>query len=437
MHNKAMQQQAVNVYEVTHLIETCLKHDPQLQNIIVTGEITQYNKHVSGHIYFTLSDKEDTINVRSVPKKSIIECTFFRHANPNLTFEPKRGDEVEIFGSIAIYYQGGKYKFNVQRMRKIGTGDLLLKIQELKKKLIEQGIIDPSTRRRLPMLPKKIGIITGMDSAALKDILKQIIERYPNVDILLINTLVQGALASEQIVEAIHTLNENKYHCDIILLCRGGGSTEDLMPFNEENVVMGIFNSRIPIVSGVGHQVDHPLCDDVADLATATPTDAAKQAMPNTKELYNVLSTIGHRLDNALRNYLEHTNEKISYITGKFFLDLPEMLLNEYHQKLDSLENLLENAYGNFMVYSTNQLQLTEHIHLLYKQTLHATKIRFTHIASQLNTFSPLSTLQRGYSIVSQKDKIISSIKELDIEHTLIVQLSDGKIKTKPRSIIS
>ena len=424
---KEQQIKPYSIFELTKIIEDRLTNTTLLKNIVLIGEITKFTKHSSGHIYFTLTDKD----LKNSTKKAIVNCTFFNNANQGLRFNPKEGDEVQVTGSIAIYYPSGQYNFNIRWMEKVGIGNLLLQKELLKKKLIEEGVIDPTKKKNLPYLPTKIGIVTSLTGAALKDILKQVEDRYPNINILVINALMQGEDAPSSIANALEEIVKEQYKCDIIILSRGGGSTEDLAAFDHEIVARAIFNCPLPIISGIGHQIDHPISDDVADVAAATPTDAAKIALPIIQDLLNSLNNIELRLAQALKQKINFLKENLKRFSEKPYFQDPSYLIEDYYHNLDDIENRMNNGFRDILEYHKTKLTSLENLDNAYKQTIQNHKISFLRLQEKLDAFSPLATLKRGYSVTYQNGKILKRVEDASVKTNITIQLSNGTIETQ------
>ena len=392
----------------------------------MVGEITEYHKPGSGHIYFTLADKAGKVS--NARKKSILKCTFFKGNHQNLSFEPKVGDEVQVIGSVSLYYAGGLYNFNVRSLHKMGLGNLFLQIQELRQRLIKEGVIDPTLKKKLPFLPQKIGIVTGMKTAALKDILKQVMERYPHINILIAPALMQGEDSANSIVNALHAIAQKEYQCDVILLSRGGGSAEDLMPFNDERVARAIFECGLPVISGIGHEIDHPIADDVSDKAGATPTDAAKIALPVVSDLLLSLQAVELRMNQRFQGKRELLQEKLNRISQKKAFQEPLSIVQSYQHRIDDVEMRLVNSFQEKIKISSDLFRSLPDIYYLLGRKIHEYERRYTGLEEKLLAFSPLATLKRGYTITYQNGKILRSIEKLNKRNDIQIQFHDGKI---------
>ena len=294
-----------------------LKHqfdtDPNIQKVFLKGEISNFKGHTRGHLYFTLKDEESRINA----------VMFQTYAN-KLTFTPEDGMKVLVEGRVSIYPATGAYQIYIEDMQNDGLGNLYLKYEALKKELAAKGLFDESHKQKIPKYPTKIGVVTAPTGAAIKDILSTIKRRYPICETLLFPCLVQGELAKDDIVRQINKANE--YDLDLLIVGRGGGSIEDLWAFNEECVANAIYNSRIPIISAVGHEIDFTIADFVADLRAPTPTGAAEMAVPNITDLNILLKQYSLRLTNNITSKLDYYNDKLNRLKKSYVLENPRAI---------------------------------------------------------------------------------------------------------------
>lgn len=426
--NNPEQAKPYSVHELTSMIDHKLTEDGTLQNIAVTGELIDYKRHPSsGHAYFTMTDKESPAS-----KKAILKCTFFKFQNRSLNFTPRAGMEVIAIGGVSLYYQGGQYNFNVKQLVEVGMGKLLVQIQELKKKLIEEGLIDPAKRRPLPQIPKRLGIVTGISTAAFQDMLKQVNDRYPHVEVLVAPAMVQGEEAPDSICRALAEISKEKWKCDVIIVGRGGGSAEDLMAFNDEKLCRAIAACPVPIISAVGHQIDHPISDDVADVAAATPTDAAKIALPVISEKLESLELLQRHLNRILENRFSLFQEKLRRINQTPFFKNPYVLIEGYYQQLDEKENRMREAFRNRFEGLSRRFRELPAIEPLAEKVLIDRKNRLDRTTERLFAFSPLSTLKRGYSVVYQDDKIMRELSGIDPQKEISVRMHGGRLRATP-----
>lgn len=389
------------IYTVTQInseIKSILEDSyPQ---VWLCGEISSFKKYSSGHIYFNLKDEQ-----------SQISAVMFAGYNQKLKFIPKDGMQVVAFGRITTYLQRGSYQIQVFFMKEAGVGTLQEKFEKLKNKLLQEGLFDESHKKQIPYLVTKIGIVTSKDGAALHDILSVLDRRYSNVEVLIYPVRVQGETAKYEIEEAIKYLNKNHKELDVLLVGRGGGSLEDLWAFNEEIVARAIYNSRIPVISCVGHEVDFTIADFVADLRAATPSVAAEIVAKNKTDLEEKINIFKTTLINKIENLINVYEEKINYFKTCRALSKPYLIYEDKIQYIDDLKEKIFLYIKNIIEIKNHNLQL---------------KIQ------KLDLLSPLKILQRGYSVCFDKQgKIIKTKKQVNVEDIIDIKLSDGKIKTK------
>ncbi len=389
----------LSVRELNLYVKDLVDRDDFLNNVYVKGEISNFKRHYTGHLYFTLKDKD-----------SLIKCVCFKSYTANIKFEPQDGMQVVIFGQVAVYERDGVYQIYVKGMEQDGLGALYAEFEKLKEKLSSKGMFDESHKKAIPILPKEIGVVTSKTGSVIKDIINVTTRRLPNVHIKLYPAAVQGVGAAETIVEAIKFFNETK-SVDVIILARGGGSIEDLWPFNEEITANAIYESEIPIISAVGHETDFTIADFVADLRAPTPSAAGELAVPDIKEIYWKLENIKKRASNALLKKLENMKTQFKRLSQSKCFKQPETMFNERKLKLDSLAKQLENKA---------RLNIQNKKMFLVKQT------------ASLDGLSPLKTLSRGYSLVEDENgNIIKSKKKVKKDDRLKITLSDGKVEAK------
>lgn len=386
---------AITVSELNKYIKNKVDEDEYLNNVYVKGEISNFKHHYTGHMYFTLKDEN-----------SIIKCVMFKSSTATLNFIPKDGMKVFVFGTLSVYEAGGVYQIYCKAMQEDGLGDLYKKYEELKSKLEKEGLFDQTNKKKIPIMPKTIGVLTSQTGAVIKDIINVSTRRNPNVNIKLYPIPVQGKGAEEKIAEAIQYMNDNKVS-DVIILARGGGSIEDLWPFNEEIVARAIYESEIPIISAVGHETDYTIADFVADLRAPTPSAAAELAQIDVYEVKKRLGIYQARCKQALQKKIELMRLRYEKaMTSRVFTD-PIKKINEYYINIDMKIKELENNV-------TAKLKDSRNNALNY--------------IAKLDTLSPLKTLARGYSITEHKGKIIKDINVININDKINVKLENGMI---------
>ncbi|HON16871.1 MAG TPA: exodeoxyribonuclease VII large subunit [Spirochaetota bacterium] len=408
----------LSVTELNKLIKKEVETSPYLNNIYVKGEIYNLTYHSSGHIYFSLKDDDSTIS-----------ATFFRYANKGLKFKLEEGMSVIAFGNITVFEKRGTYQFNVMALRLDGIGELQKRIEQLKIKLGSEGIFDSNKKKPLPFLPKRIGIVTSPTGAAVRDILKVSLRRFPNLEIIIAPAKVQGDDAAMSIVKAIEELNNPKYQIDVIIAGRGGGSFEDLFVFNEEEVVRAFANSRVPIISAVGHEIDHPLCDHAADAAASTPSAAAEIAVPVKKELLDEVDYISNKILTTLINNINKEKTRLNNIESRKIFKNPEEIINYRELLLNDLEKQMLMHINKKISSQRQRLLSIANISHLEKKIITDLKHKFQLKIQKINNLSPMSVMARGFAVVLDKNNnIIKSKKNLKLGQSLDIKFVDGKI---------
>ncbi|MBT3985728.1 exodeoxyribonuclease VII large subunit [archaeon] len=311
----------LTVSKISGYIKNKLTNDPKLNQIYVLGEITNLSRPSSGHIYFDIKDEEN-----------LVKCAFFKRNNSSLSFELKNGLQVLILGSITTYEKRSNYQLIVTLILPLGEGAFYLQFKQLKEKLSKEGLFDDKYKKEIPPIPKCIGLITSKKGSVIKDILNVQKSRFPNITIKLIATLMQGEKACNEVIRAIHILNRYKT-VDTIIIARGGGSIEDLMCFNDEELARTIFQSKIPIITGIGHETDHTIADFVADQRAPTPSVAAKIAVPDKQDLTDKVEMVRNELQKSYKNYIASKHKE----------------LEKLREKIQSLKTELQKSYNNFI----------------------------------------------------------------------------------------
>ena len=413
----------------------------ELQNIHLKGEISNFKCHTRGHLYFTLKDENSSLS-----------AIMFQGNAKNLNFDPADGMKVLVQGRISVYETSGTYQIYVSEMIPDGLGNLYLEFEKLKKKLENEGLFKKEYKKPIPRFPSRIGIITAPTGAAIRDILSTIKRRFPYVSTILFPSLVQGSDAKDDIVRNIRLANT--YDLDVIILGRGGGSIEDLWAFNEEVVARAIFESDIPIISGVGHEIDFTISDFVADLRAPTPTGAAEMAVPNKDDVFDALRQIKIRLVKSMDNKLNVTSEKLNNLKNSYVLKNPYSLYEKLEQNFDHLYERLINGIKTNILYSQERLNtlkgsfIFKNSKFLYADKAYnyndlinrlkqeITKILnnktndYINLLSKLEVLNPVTTLKRGYSVTRIDGKIINNISSVKKGDILITDISNGKIES-------
>lgn len=431
----------LTVTALTKYIKRKFDADPHLQNVLLKGEISNFKRHSSGHMYFTLKDE-----------KTRILAVMFASYNRSLKFLPENGMKVLITGDITVYEQSGQYQIYVKAMQPDGVGDLYLAFEQLKEKLEKAGYFSPQHKKKLPKYPRTIGVVTSPTGAAIRDIITTIKRRYPVVKIVVFPAIVQGDHAPASIVKAIQKANEIK-GIDVLIAGRGGGSIEELWAFNEEEVAQAIFNSEIPIISAVGHETDFTIADFVADLRAPTPTGAAELAVPHIDELLDKVLTSQTRLIRVMKEKLNFEKERLNRLQRSYAFRYPKRL---YEQKLEQVDRLTERlTTGAVKLFGTKKDHLqklkkrierghphkllndsaTRHNHLIKELnramvSIVAVKDRdFRQKVATLEALNPLKIMDRGYSLVyDDEGKLVKSVDKIEKDDRLKVRMADGSL---------
>lgn len=385
----------ITVTDLNKYIKGKIDNDEMLNSVLVKGEISNFKNHYTGHMYFTLKDEN-----------SLIKCVMFKTYTTHLSFMPKDGMKVIILGSVSVFERDGVYQIYAKAMKEDGLGSLYESYEKLKADLEKEGLFEESHKKKIPFMPKTIGVLTSNTGAVIRDIINVSTRRNPNVHIKLYPVPVQGTGAAEKIAEGIRFMNENNL-ADVLIVGRGGGSLEDLWPFNEEIVARAIYNSQIPIISAVGHETDFTIADFVADLRAPTPSAAAELAVANVEDVRDTLELYKNRYKNALRKKLELMRLSYEKCMARPAFKNQEQKINEKYMLIDMKVKSIQNSI---------MLKLKE------------TRSSFVKEVAKLDSLSPLKTLSRGYSIVTKSDgKIVNKVTDLNKNDEIKIRLSDGE----------
>lgn len=396
-----MKLRALEISEVNSYIKRILTNDAILYNLKVKGEISNFKVHSSGNVYLSLKDEKSKIN-----------CVIFKN-NYNKDLHLDNGSKVIANGYISLYEKDGSYQLYINDIEIEGLGNLYIEFNKLKEQLSEEGLFDIKYKKSIPSMPKSIGVITSETGAVIRDIINVIKRRYPKVNIKLYPVNVQGSQSKYDICEGIKFFN-NKNNVDIIIVGRGGGSIEELWSFNEEIVAREVFNSKIPIISAVGHETDFTICDFVADMRAPTPSAAAEIATPNLVDLEYKLDNIKDRLNRSVINQVNLDKNRIDYVFEKIGNYLKLYTIKDKITQIDKIYDKINFEIENTISIESERLKNTGII---------------------LHNLSPLATLDRGYSIVHKEGEIINSIKQIKLKEELDIKLRDGNIKCNVESI--
>lgn len=410
----------LTVTALTRYIKYKIDSDEHLRQVFLRGEISNFKSHTTGHLYFSLKDETSKIN-----------AIMFNTNAKKIEFKPADGMKVLIVGRISVYEATGNYQIYVDEMIQDGIGNLYLEFEKLKKKLAEEGLFDKSKKKSIPLFPEKIGIVTAPTGAAIKDILSTIKRRYPVCKTYLFPSLVQGEFAKDDIVKKIKLAQT--YDLDVLIVGRGGGSIEDLWPFNEEVVARAIFDCKIPVISAVGHEVDFTIADFVADLRAPTPTGAAELAVPNIFDVIKQINNFKIRLNENINTKINYQKLKLDSIKSSFVIKNPMLMYENKKQKIDQLfENLNKNIFINVSKKRMELDNIKNHYILKNPIVLYEKKKDYlSNLIQKLELVNPLNILKKGYTLTYVEDKLIKNIKDIKIDDTIKIRLSDGFIISK------
>ena len=415
-----MNDKYISVTALTRYIKYKIDNDVHLQDVYIRGEISNFMAHTRGHFYFTIKDETSRINA----------IMFSANAN-KLPFTPEDGMKVLVRGKISVFESTGNYQIYVSEMLEDGVGNLHIAFEQLKKKLEEEGLFDPKYKKPIPKIPMKVGIITASTGAAVKDILSTIKRRFPICKTILFPCLVQGELAKDDIVKKLDIADN--YGLDVIILGRGGGSIEDLWPFNEEIVARKVFACNTPIISGVGHQIDFTICDFVADVRAETPTGSAERAVPKISDLLLEINNYNIRSNNIIKKILENKKLLLNKLKESYVLKNPMNLYEIKEQKLDNIIDKLTNNINNILTNKSSKLDILKSS-IIFKEPsiLYENKMKKNnHLIEKLEILNPLNALKRGYTITKKDNKCISSIKDINKDDVIDINIKDGSVKAK------
>jgi len=411
-----MERKPITVSALNRYLKYTFDHDKNLQSILLKAEISNFKRHSRGHLYMTLKDDA-----------SQISAVMFQSQANTLLFDPKEGSKVLVEGYVSIYETSGTYQVYIQKMTEDGIGDLFLQFEQLKKKLSEEGLFSEERKRKLPRFPKTIGVITSPTGAAVKDVIRVISSRYPLAKILVYPALVQGADAKDSIKKQIEQANRDQ-QCDVLIVGRGGGSIEDLWPFNEEVVARAIYSSKIPVISAVGHEVDFTIADFVADVRAATPSQAGELAVVDQKDLLRGVNLAITRMQAALLKELNMKRTLLERIQSAVVLSKPTRMLESKEVSLDRLLDKLTllNPIKQIASEAQRLQTLQNKLGVAISHQLESVTQRFLRCADKLDMASPLNIMKKGYSLVKKDEEVITSVNKLHQGDTINVSFCDG-----------
>lgn len=415
-----METKYLEVSALTRYLKYKFDNDEHLKKVYLKGEISNFKSHTTGHLYFSIKDETSKIN-----------AIMFSLNARKMLFKPQDGMKVLVCGRVSVYEQTGGYQIYVDEMLEDGVGNLYIAFEQLKEKLNKEGLFRQEYKKPIPKMPSKIGIITAPTGAAVKDILSTIKRRYPLCETILFPSLVQGDNAKEDIVKNIKLANT--YNLDVIILGRGGGSIEDLWPFNEEIVARAIFDSRIPIVSAVGHEIDFTIADYVADLRAPTPTGAAEMIVPNISDIINYINQLKIRLNENIYKKINYQKLYLDSIKNSYVIQNPIIMYENKKQRIDTLIDKINTLINNKIEKNRIKIENFKNNYILKNPSnlyLNQTKELKT-ILEKLELLNPLSILKRGYTLTYKDKELIKSIKDIEINSSIDIKFNDGMIKAK------
>lgn len=433
----------LTVQALTKYIKRKFDADPHLRDVYVKGELSNVKIHTSGHIYFTLKDQATKIN-----------ATMFRSHADKLKFKPENGMMVFIRGDVNVYEQGGTYQLYTQTMEPDGVGSLFVAYNQLLETLQKEGLFNTQWKQPIPRFPKRIGVLTAVTGAAIRDICTTLSRRYPMAEILIYETIVQGAQSAPHIVRNIELANEQEL-CDVLIVGRGGGSIEDLWAFNEEVVARAIFSSRIPIISAVGHETDTTIADYVADLRAPTPTAAAELAVPHQQELYQRVLASKTQLHQLVTSQVNMERKHLEKLLASYPLATPERLYRPFTERLIQMDMQLDHTIKQFMMQKRSQFkelqsniqqqspaqaidyskknveQLTLALSRAAIHSLEQRKQAFSGVIRTLEALNPLSIMNRGFTVPYLDGKLVKSALQLKPDDEIKLAFHDGEARAK------
>ena len=417
--NKYLSVTAINKY-----LKYKFDNDNNLINVFLKGEISNLKFHSTGHLYFSVKDENSKIN-----------AIMFSGSAKKLNFKPVDGSKVLINGRISVYESSGSYQIYVNEMIEDGIGNLYIAFEKLKKELAKEGLFDPKYKKPIPKIPETIGIVTAPTGAAVKDIISTIKRRFPLCKTILFPSLVQGENACEDIAKNIK--KAENYNLDVLIVGRGGGSIEDLWPFNEEIVARAIFECTIPVISAVGHEIDYTIADFVADMRAPTPTGAAEMAVPNVSDLISFINNLKIRLNEAVNKKINYQKLYLDSIKNSFIIKNPMIMYENKKQKLDNILENIQNLFSNYISNYRYKLDLLRSNYILNNPSVlyKDKKIYLANLIEKLELINPMGVLKRGYSLSTQDNHVIKSIKNLDVNKDLVIKLYDGNIITNIKEV--
>lgn len=387
-------QSIISVSQLNTYARSLLEGDENLRNVFVRGEISNFTANArSGHLYMSLKDANASI-----------KAVMFAGNASKLKFRIENGMSVIVRGRVSLYERDGAFQLYIDDIQPEGIGSLAIAFEQLKEKLSKEGIFDSDRKKQIPPMPKRIGVISSPNGAAVQDVLNVISRRFPLAEIIFAGVPVQGDGAGEIIARAVVDFNYLNF-ADVIIIARGGGSAEDLWEFNNENLARAIYNSKIPVISGVGHETDFTICDFAADLRAPTPSAAAELAVPDFYELAAYINLLNDKISKAVSSKILLEEMRLDKLADSGFLKKPDDYIDECNKKLSDLDKSLNNAVKDIFERKYNQAAI---------------------LVSKLDALSPLKILSRGFSVVKSNNSVVSSVNQLRIGEPIELKLTDG-----------
>ncbi len=417
-----MNDKYISVSQLTRYIKYKIDNDVNLNEVFLKGEISNFKAHSRGHFYFTLKDEGSRIN-----------AIMFASQTKKIKFMPQDGMKVLVTGKISVFEANGGYQIYVNEMLEDGVGNLYIAYEQLKKKLENEGLFNKDHKKEIPHIPKRVGVVTAPTGAAIKDIISTIKRRWPLTEIYLFPSLVQGEDAKEDIVKQIKKAENFYLPLDTLIVGRGGGSIEDLWPFNEEIVARAIYECKIPTISAVGHEIDFTIADFVADLRAPTPTGAAEMAVPQLSDMKNYLNQVNIRLNNTINNKINNNKRKLNDIMARNIFKNPMIIYEKKELYFDSILERLKFSLKSLTSAKEKELIKVKNSYILKNphQLLEKKGNKYLQLVSKLETLSPLLTLQRGYTMTKKEGKVITKSTDLKKKDIIEIVFSDGSVNAE------
>ena len=414
-----MNDKYITVTQLTRYIKYKIDNDIHLNEVFLKGEISNFKAHSRGHFYFTLKDEGSRIN-----------AIMFSSNTKKIKFLPTDGMKVLVTGKISVFEANGAYQIYVNDMLEDGVGNLYIAYEQLKQKLEQEGLFKKEYKKNIPKIPNRVGVITAPTGAAIKDIISTIKRRWPLAQVILFPSLVQGDEAKEDIVRQIE--NAKQYHLDTLIVGRGGGSIEDLWPFNEEIVARAIYESKIPVISAVGHEIDFTISDFVADLRAPTPTGAAEMAVPNINDVINNIEQLKIRLNESIYKKINYQKLYLDSLKNSYVIKNPVIMYEQQKQKIDVMQEKIKTLILHKLDNNKTRLNNLKNSYIMINpENLYANqKKELVNIIAKLELLNPLKVLKRGYTITYKDNHVMNSINDINTGDKLELQFVDGKIKT-------